>query len=441
MHIRIAVAASLVALSTWSLSGQAGKNLIGYCVGLKGLEIAKAAGFDYVELGTTELTALSDADFEAAVAQVKAVGIPTPNANLFLPATLKVTGPEAATPEQQMAYVTKAFTRLERLGVKILCFGSGGARRVPDGFPKDEAFAQLVAFGKRIAPEAKAHGITVVIEPLRRQETNIINTAAEGFALVKAVGHPNFELLVDFYHLASEQEDPKIMVEAKDHLRHLHMANPQGRVFPLTWDEFDYAPFFATLRAIGYTGRMSIEASSPDVPAQAPRSIALLRKAFAGELAGTGAAARADPSGVAGRRRERRQRSGVVDQRDREPRIREEPPAIVVRELDGDMDGVAREEAAGGPTATSWAFTARARSLNPRLAVTAARSMGRSWRSAFSNIQLSAIQLSPRLALPPPTSEWTPRNQTSRSLLNVLPAFDRRVSGKNARSSSMAIAW
>ena len=101
---------------------------------------------------------------------------------------------------------------------------------------------------------------------------------------MKAVAHPNFELLVDFYHLASEQEDPKIMVEAKDHLRHLHMANPQGRVFPLAWDEFDYAPFFATLRSIGYSGRLSIEASTPDLPAQAPLSIALLRKAFAGEL-------------------------------------------------------------------------------------------------------------------------------------------------------------
>jgi D-psicose/D-tagatose/L-ribulose 3-epimerase len=292
VHIRIAVAAGLVALSTWSLSGQAGRNAIGYCVGLKGLETAKAAGFDFVELGTTELTALADADFEAAVAQVKAVGIPTPNANLFLPASLKLTGPEAATPEQQMAYVTKAFTRLERLGVKILCFGSGGARRVPDGFSKDEAFAQLVAFGKRIAPEAKAHGITVVIEPLRRQETNIINTAGEGFALVKAIAHPNFELLVDFYHLASEQEDPKIILEAKYHIRHLHMANPQGRVFPLTWDEFDYAPFFANLRTIGYAGRMSIEASSPDVPAQAPKSIELLRRAFAGTVAPTPAAAR-----------------------------------------------------------------------------------------------------------------------------------------------------
>jgi D-psicose/D-tagatose/L-ribulose 3-epimerase len=269
-----------VALGDQPMAGQAGRNQVGYCVGLKGLALAKSVGFDYVELGTTEIAALSDADFEAALAQVKAAGIPTPNANLFLPGTLKLTGPQPASVEEQMAYVKKAFDRLHRLGVEILCFGSGGARRVPDGFPKDQAFKQLVDFGKRIAPEAKAKGITVVIEPLRRQETNIINTAGEGLELVKAIDHPNFQLLIDFYHLASEQEDPQIVVRGKDHLRHLHTANPNGRVFPLEWTEFDYAPFFAKLREIGYTGRISVEASSPDIPAQAPRSIALLRKAF-----------------------------------------------------------------------------------------------------------------------------------------------------------------
>jgi sugar phosphate isomerase/epimerase len=249
-------------------------------VGLKGLETAKAAGFDYVELGTTEIAALSDAEFEAALERVKQAGIPTPNANLFLPGSIRLTGPEATDPEQQMAYVKKAFARLNRLGVKILCFGSGGARRVPEGFPKEEAFKQLVDFGKRIAPEARAQGITVVIEPLRRQETNIINTAGEGLALVQAVNDPNFELLIDFYHLASEKEDPAIILTARDHIRHLHMANPQGRVFPLTWEEFDYAPFFANLRQIGYAGRISVEASSKDIPAEGPQAIALLRRAF-----------------------------------------------------------------------------------------------------------------------------------------------------------------
>jgi D-psicose/D-tagatose/L-ribulose 3-epimerase len=211
---------------------------------------------------------------------VKQAGIPTPNANLFLPSSMRLTGPQPTDREQLLAYVTKAFARLNRLGVKILCFGSGGARRVPDGFPKDEAFKQLVAFGKLIAPEARAQGITVVIEPLRQQETNIINTTAEGLALVNAVGDPNFELLVDFFHLASEKEDPAIIVRAGSHIRHLHMANPQGRVFPLDWNEFDYGPFFENLKKIGYTGRISVEASSKDVASEGPKSIALLRKAF-----------------------------------------------------------------------------------------------------------------------------------------------------------------
>jgi sugar phosphate isomerase/epimerase len=270
----------LAVLSTSPTAQQAGKVLVGYCVGLKGLETAKAVGFDYVELGVSEIAALSDADFDAALERVKQVGIPTPNANLFLPGSIRLTGPQATDPEQQMAYVRKAFARLNRLGVKIVCFGSGGARRVPEGFSKEEAFQQLVAFGKRIAPEARANGITVVIEPLRRQETNIINTTAEGYELVKAVDDPNFELLIDFYHLASEKEDPAIILQAREHIRHLHMANPQGRVFPLEWGEFDYAPFFANLRQIGYAGRISIEASSPDIPTQGPVAIALLRRAF-----------------------------------------------------------------------------------------------------------------------------------------------------------------
>lgn len=278
---KLALALCVIGLSAASpLAQQAGKVQIGHCVSVKGLEAAKAAGFDYVEVGTTELTALSDADFELTVAHAKEVGLPTPNAYLFLPGTMRLTGPQATAPEEQLAYVKKAFARLARLGVKIICFGSGGARRVPEGFAKADAFKQLVDFGKRIAPEARAQGITVVIEPLRSQESNIINTAAEGLDLVLAVNDPNFELLIDFYHLASEKEDPAIILRADKHIRHLHMANPQGRVFPLKWDEYDYTAFFANLRKIGYAGRMSVEGSSKDFATEAPQSIALLRRAF-----------------------------------------------------------------------------------------------------------------------------------------------------------------
>jgi D-psicose/D-tagatose/L-ribulose 3-epimerase len=252
---------------------------IGYCTQLKNVAAAKAAGFDYVELGTTEVAALSDEDFDKAAADVARIGLPTPAANLFLPATLKVTGPDIDR-EQQRAYVTKAFDRLSKLGVRIVVFGSGGARRVPDGFAKSDAFDQLVDFGRRVAPLARARGITIAVEPLRREETNIINSAAEGLQLVEKIDDPGFQLMVDFYHLASEREDAQIIVRARDHIRHFHMANPTGRVFPLTADEFDYAPFFRALRSIGYSARISVEASTKDFDADAPRAIAFLRAAL-----------------------------------------------------------------------------------------------------------------------------------------------------------------
>jgi D-psicose/D-tagatose/L-ribulose 3-epimerase len=252
---------------------------VGLCTPLKDIDAARTAGFDYLELGTSEIAALSDADYESAVAHIKQLGLPVPVTNLFLPAALKVTGPEVDR-DEQLRYVRKAFTRLSRLGTGIVVFGSGGARRVPDGFPKDDAFKQLVEFGRRVAQEARTHNITIAVEPLRRQETNIINSAAEGLELVNAIDHPNFQLMIDFYHLASEREDPAIVLRAREHIRHLHMANPQGRVYPLAWDEYDYAPFFANLRTIGYDKRMSIEASTKDFPIEAPRAIALVRRAF-----------------------------------------------------------------------------------------------------------------------------------------------------------------
>ncbi|MEO7272081.1 MAG: hypothetical protein ABI211_08755, partial [Vicinamibacterales bacterium] len=98
---------------------------VGWCTPLKTLEAAKIAGFDYAELGTTELATMSDADFEQAAQMIQRVGLPVPVTNLFLPGTLKVTGPQI-DPAAQLAYVRTAFTRLQKLGTTIVVFGSGG---------------------------------------------------------------------------------------------------------------------------------------------------------------------------------------------------------------------------------------------------------------------------------------------------------------------------
>lgn len=255
---------------------------IGLCADPPRYEAAKRAGFDYVEVGVRVIAELSDEDYAKARAEARRLELPLPVGNSFIPPDLKIVGPTVDR-DKLMAYVKRALDRVAGLGVKTVVFGSGGARKVPDGFPRQEAWQQLVDFGRRAAHEAGQRGITLAVEPLRSAETNIINTADEGWRLVKDVHHPRFQLMVDFYHLASEQEDPAIIVRAGRAIRHFHIANPTGRVYPMDAAEADYAAFFAAVRRIRYRGGISVEGKTDDLAVDGPRAIGFLRAAAAGD--------------------------------------------------------------------------------------------------------------------------------------------------------------
>ena len=267
------------AVALIALAASPGKVRIGYCGPLKDIDSVKAAGFDYMEVRMSEVAALSDANYEQLAAKLKRLALPVPAAYWFLPAEIKVTGPNIDK-DRQMAYLHTALDRVSRLGVQVIVFGSSGARQVPEGFSKKEAFEQLVDFGKRAGPEARSRNITIAIEPQRREESNIINTTAEALAWVEAVNHPNIQLMIDYYHFSVEKEDPAVISKVQGHLRHLHMANPNNRVMPLNLEEYSYGPFFTALRGIRYDKLIGLEASSNDLQAEGPKSIALLKRAL-----------------------------------------------------------------------------------------------------------------------------------------------------------------
>jgi len=77
-----------------------------------------------------------------------------------------------------------------------------------------------------------------------------------------------------------EKEDPAVILEAKKYVRHVHTANPQGRVFPLKWEEYNYGPFYESLRKIRYDKEISIEAQTKDFQHEAPQAIAFVRRAL-----------------------------------------------------------------------------------------------------------------------------------------------------------------
>jgi sugar phosphate isomerase/epimerase len=245
-------------------------------------------GFDYCEPAVVKTMSLSDADFAATRAKVDATPVHVESMNSLLPGEMKVVGPTVDRSTLD-AYIQKALSRAQAFGAKVVVFGSGTSRRVPDGFPRDQAWSQLQDFLRRMGDEIdkQNYGFVIGIEALRKQESNIVNTTAEAYELSVDTNHPKIKIICDFFHLASEHEDPTVLLKVKDRLVHLHFANEcNNRAFPRDPAECpEYAPFFANLRAINYQGRLSIEAGTHDFNADAPLGLATLRKLYANACA------------------------------------------------------------------------------------------------------------------------------------------------------------
>jgi sugar phosphate isomerase/epimerase len=245
------------------------------------LEQAKAAGFEHAEVSLRDVVALSDEDFEALRARAAKVGLPVRAAIGFLPPDLMVVGPWVDKTKQQ-AYLTRAMARAGKLGIATVVFGSAGSRKFPLGFTRDKANMQLVDFGRRAGAEAQKQHVVIAVEPLGREDTNTVNSVPEALTLIKAVGHPGFKLVVDYYHLRLAKEDPNTLLEAKGLLQHVRIANPTGRAYPLDAKESDYASFFAVLKKIGYQGGIGVETRTGTLTGEGPRSVAFLRTLAAG---------------------------------------------------------------------------------------------------------------------------------------------------------------
>src|SRR5581483_2644115 len=109
------------------------------------IEQLAAWGFDYCEPQVIKVMPLSDAEFRRRAAAARAARIHVEAMNSLMPADLKVVGPAVDTVRVR-DYVQKALARAEALGVKVLVFGSGDSRRVPDGFSREHAWLQLQEF-------------------------------------------------------------------------------------------------------------------------------------------------------------------------------------------------------------------------------------------------------------------------------------------------------
>lgn len=251
----------------------------GICTSLDNSAAMKSAGWDFVEESTQGLLQglLPDAEWKG-LERARSSRLPVLAANVLVPGSLKISGPDADL-DKLRDYMNNVLKRARQVGIETLVFGSGGARNVPEGFDRARAIQQITDFARTSAEIAAGHGVTVVVEPLNRKECNIINSVEEGMRYVKAVGHPNFQCLVDSYHFWLEEEPLENLRAAMPWIKHVHLADTEGRVPPGESGSADYRPFFRVLKQGDYAGKISVESGQfKDIPDQGPRVLEFIKK-------------------------------------------------------------------------------------------------------------------------------------------------------------------
>jgi sugar phosphate isomerase/epimerase len=247
---------------------------IGWCGPLSDAVLMREVGLDFIEVPLAPLGLENRESFAAAKAAVAIAPLPTAAFNTFLPRDMRVVGPDADLPRFR-AYLDRAADLMAGAGAKVVVFGSGWARNVPDGFERAKGEAQMLDALNLAADALRGTGTTLVIEPLNRSESNLINSVREGARFAREVGSPEVRVLADFYHMDEEDEPLDTLEAHATWLAHVHLADT-GRMNPGT-GSYDYPAFAAHLRAAGYTGRISAECGVADKAAGMRDSLAFLR--------------------------------------------------------------------------------------------------------------------------------------------------------------------
>lgn len=240
---------------------------IGCCGTPEQASLLREAGFEFLEINASKVLRgeVEEAEWLAQAPDPGRVALPMEAANVLISPGIAVVGPQRDL-EVLKRYMSRVTARAARLGVRVLVFGSGGARRCPEGFDPAKALEQIREFLELAAEACSKHDLRLAIEHLNAGETNTLNRLAQTLEMARRVNHPRVGLLVDSYHFALEHETEEAIRSLDGLVFHVHVAEPVDRIEPgghgpigQSPKAFDFPRFFRAFRQIGYDERISFE--------------------------------------------------------------------------------------------------------------------------------------------------------------------------------------
>jgi sugar phosphate isomerase/epimerase len=199
---------------------------------------------------------------------------------LVKPEGLYINHPDETIRKRTREYLQALIHFCADLGGKVLIHGSNRQRNIQEGWNVEEAWKRAREIFEACAEVARQKNVIYCIEPLRRTDTNFINTVEEALQLVTKINHPHFKMIVDCRSGSAEEKSlPEALLGAlkSGHLRHVHVNDANGR--GPGFGETQFTPILRTLIENGYQNYISVEVfrfdSDPETIAS--RSIGYLR--------------------------------------------------------------------------------------------------------------------------------------------------------------------
>ena len=214
-------------------------------------------GFDYAEMSLRALAALSEGEFSEFAEYVDGTGLNIAASSDMLPENLPITGP-GVNATALHGYLSHAFGRARRLGVKVAALDAAAARDVPDNSDYPFAWRQLGNFLRLAQGHAREHGLTIALEPLRKTDCRLLNLVSEATLIAGLLQLDNIAVAAHSGHMAMASEPVSTLRQAAPLLRHVYLENALTRKLPCDGDGEDYARVLDMLADIGYTGGVTL---------------------------------------------------------------------------------------------------------------------------------------------------------------------------------------
>lgn len=240
------------------------------------LDKAARLGVDGLELMTADPAQLDVPALRAGLEAhgLRAVAVGSGAAAMQTGLTLMHADPDVSSRAVHRLHELIAFAAA--VGAPLVTIGSFRGKLAWVG---QDGCASLAEILRRAAEVATTEGVRLALEPLNRYEADLINTAEEGLAFVKTVGHPALGLLLDTYHVNIEEaswEAPFRRLMQAGRLWHVHLGD--NNRLPPGDGMIDFPALVRSLRCLGYTGTLSAELlARPDPDTAARRTVEHMR--------------------------------------------------------------------------------------------------------------------------------------------------------------------